>query len=62
MQGGEQVSIEDGVIFVDSTPDNGDADQGASDSDSSSDSNSSSDQPGAAGPEAPEAPEAPNQQ
>jgi len=59
---GEQVSIEDGVIFVDSTPDNGDADQGASDSDSSSDSNSSSDQPGAAGPEAPEAPEAPNQQ
>ncbi|MFZ2018390.1 MAG: hypothetical protein WAU90_06920 [Methyloceanibacter sp.] len=62
MQGGEQVSIEDGVIFVDSTPDNGDGDEGAPESDSSSDSNSSSDQPAAAEPEAPEAPEAPNQQ
>ena len=34
MQGGEEVSIEDGVIFVDSTPGNGDDDEGAaSDSD-----------------------------
>jgi hypothetical protein len=62
MQGGEQVSIEDGVIFVDSTPDNGGDDQGASDSSSDSNSSSDSDQSGAAGPEAPEAPEAPNQQ
>lgn len=31
MQGGEEVSIEDGVIFVDATP-GGDDDEGASDS------------------------------
>ena len=34
MQGGEEVSIEDGVIFVDSTPGNGDDDEGAAASDS----------------------------
>jgi hypothetical protein len=39
MQGGEEVSIEDGVIFVDSTPGNGDDDEGAA---------SDSDQPAAA--------------
>jgi hypothetical protein len=34
MQGGEEVSIEDGVIFVDSTPGNGEGDEGAAPSDS----------------------------
>jgi hypothetical protein len=34
MQGGEEVSIEEGVIFVDSTPGNGEGDDSAAPSDS----------------------------
>ena len=34
MQGGEEASIEDGVIFVDSTPGNGEGDDSAAPSDS----------------------------
>jgi hypothetical protein len=34
MQGGEEVSIEEGVIFVDSIPGNGEGDDSAAPSDS----------------------------